>query len=50
MIKTCYICGKTYHVSAYNSAKIYICPVCDSEWKREQRKVLDTKHKKKKAH
>ncbi len=50
MIKKCYICDKEYIVSVKNTAEPYICPVCDSEWKREQRKALDAKHKKKKAH
>lgn len=47
MKKTCYICGKEYIVSVNNTAEPYICPICDAEWKREQRKALE---KKKNAH
>ena len=45
--KTCYICGKEYIVSIKNTADPYICPTCDAQWKREQRKALE---KKKNAH
>nr|DAL11018.1 MAG TPA_asm: alpha-aminoadipate carrier protein [Caudoviricetes sp.] len=50
MIKKCYLCGKEYHVSIKNCEEPYICPVCDGEWKREQRKALDARrYKKEKA-
>ncbi len=48
MIKKCYLCGKEYHVSIKNCEEPYICPVCDGEWKREQRKALDARRYKKK--
>ena len=41
MKKTCYICGKEYIVSIKNTADPYICPACDAQWKREQRKALE---------
>ena len=45
MKKTCYICGKEYIVSIKNTASPYICPTCDAQWKREQRKALEKKKK-----
>ena len=43
MKKTCYICGKEYIVSIQNTVDPYICPACDAQWKREQRKALEKK-------